>query len=181
VDIFNGLRGQSGGQAVHVLVHVSTGNTGKPTQAEGSAKQLLVWIQALTREMWLYGDPVEADGTQSLFRSGRGKPKFIQVATFLQKVIPHRQSYVCGLLKGTSAKVDIVRLEPTLSELWQDHGSMFLVQQWDGIRLGVRDLLKDDCCFAYNYSLNLFSHKGRVSPLKRNTGAGLVFGTYNYH
>jgi hypothetical protein len=30
------------------------------------------------------------------------------------KVIPHGQSYICRLVKGASAKVDMARLEPTL-------------------------------------------------------------------
>jgi hypothetical protein len=65
-----------------------------------------------SRKTWLYGDPVEADGTQSLYGSGGRRPKFIQVATYLQKVIPRRQSYICRMVKGASAEVDIVRLEP---------------------------------------------------------------------
>jgi hypothetical protein len=76
-----------------------------------------------SRKTWLYGDHVEADGTQSLYGSGGRRPKFIQVATYLQKVIPHRQSYVCRLVKGASAEMDIVRLEPTPVRLWQGHRS----------------------------------------------------------
>jgi hypothetical protein len=61
---------------------------------------------------WLYGDHVEADGTQSLYGSGGRRPEFIQVATYLQKVIPRRQAYICRLVRGASAEMDIVRLEP---------------------------------------------------------------------
>jgi hypothetical protein len=53
-----------------------------------------------SRKTWLYGDPVEADGTQSLYGSGGRRPKFIQVATYLQKAIPRRQAYICRLMKG---------------------------------------------------------------------------------
>jgi hypothetical protein len=41
-----------------------------------------------------------------------------------QKVIPHRQSYICRLVKGASAEVDIVRLEPTPVRVRQGHRSM---------------------------------------------------------
>jgi hypothetical protein len=71
----------------------------------------------------LYGDPVETDGTQSLCGSRRRKPEFIQVATYLQKVIPHRQSYICRLVRGASAEVDMVRLEPAPLRVWQGHKS----------------------------------------------------------
>jgi hypothetical protein len=38
-----------------------------------------------SRKTRLYGDPVEADRTQSLYGSGRREPEFIQVATYLSK------------------------------------------------------------------------------------------------
>ncbi len=80
-------------------------------------------IARRSRKTWLYGDHVEADGTQSLYGSGGRRPKFIQVATYLQKVIPHRQSYICRLMKGASAEMDIVRLEPTPVRVWQGRRS----------------------------------------------------------
>jgi hypothetical protein len=72
---------------------------------------------------WLYGDHVEADGTQSLYGSGGRRQKFIQVATYLQKVIPHRQPDICRLVRGASAEMDMVRLEPTPIRVWQGHKS----------------------------------------------------------
>jgi hypothetical protein len=54
-----------------------------------------------------------AEGDQNLSRL---QPTF-------QKVIPHRQSYVCRLVKRASAKVDMVRLEPTPLRVWQGHRS----------------------------------------------------------
>jgi hypothetical protein len=40
-----------------------------------------------------------------------------------QKVIPHRQSYICTLVKGASAEMDIVRLEPMPVRVWLGHRS----------------------------------------------------------
>jgi hypothetical protein len=72
---------------------------------------------------------VEADGTQSLCGSGTRRPEFIQVTTYLQKVILHHQSYICKLMvKGASAKMDLVRLEPTLSSIGQGHRSTIELQ-----------------------------------------------------
>jgi hypothetical protein len=76
----------------------------------------------------LDGDPGEADGAQSLCRSGTGRPEFIHVATYLQKVIPRRQSYICRLVKGTSIKVEMVRLELKLSSIGQGHRSTIELQ-----------------------------------------------------
>jgi hypothetical protein len=42
-------------------------------------------IARRSRKTWLYGDPVEADATQSLYGSGGRRPEFIQVATYLSK------------------------------------------------------------------------------------------------
>jgi hypothetical protein len=76
-----------------------------------------------SRKTWLYGDPVEADGTQSLYGSRRRRPEFIQIATYPQKVIPRRQPYICRLVKGASANVDMIRFEPTRLSIWQSHRS----------------------------------------------------------
>jgi hypothetical protein len=65
-----------------------------------------------SRNTWLDGDQIEANAMQASCRSGRRKPGFIQVVTYLQKVIPRRQAYICGLVKGASAQMDMVRLEP---------------------------------------------------------------------
>jgi hypothetical protein len=54
-----------------------------------------------------------AEGDQNLSRL---QPTF-------QKVIPRRQAYICRLVKGASAKVDIVRLEPMPIRVWQGHRS----------------------------------------------------------
>jgi hypothetical protein len=81
-----------------------------------------------SQKTWLDGDPVEADGTQSLYGSRRRKPEFIQVATNLQKVIPRRQPDICRLVKGASAEMDMVRLEPTRLSIWQGHRSTIELQ-----------------------------------------------------
>jgi hypothetical protein len=54
-----------------------------------------------------------AEGDQNLSRL---QPTF-------QKVIPRRQSYICRLVRGASAKVDMVRLEPPPVRVWQGHRS----------------------------------------------------------
>jgi hypothetical protein len=108
-------------------------------------------IARRSRETWLYGDLGEADRTQSLYRSGRGKPEFIQVATCLQKVISHRQSYICRLVKGASAKVDRARIEPTPSSIWHGHRSIIRALSCTGIRLvrmicqGMEDVSIQSC------------------------------------
>jgi hypothetical protein len=54
-----------------------------------------------------------AEGDQNLSRL---QPTF-------QKVIPHRQAYICRLVRGASAEMDMVRLEPTPVRVWQGHRS----------------------------------------------------------
>jgi hypothetical protein len=85
-------------------------------------------IAYIFQKTWLDGDSVEADGTQSLCASGRERPGFIPVATYLQKVIPHRQSYIRRLVKGAPAEVRMVRLEPTLWSIGRGHRSRMLAQ-----------------------------------------------------
>jgi hypothetical protein len=63
-------------------------------------------IARRSRKTWLDGDFLEADKKQSSFGSRRERPEFIQVATYLPKNIPHRQSYVCRRIKRASAKAD---------------------------------------------------------------------------
>jgi hypothetical protein len=55
-------------------------------------------IARRSRKTWLYGDPVEADGTQSLYGSGGRRPEFIQVATYLSK--GHSPSSILHLYAG---------------------------------------------------------------------------------
>jgi hypothetical protein len=117
-----------------------------------------------SRKTWLDGDPVEADGTQSLYGSGRRRPKFIQVATYLKKVIPHRQSYICRLVKGASAEVDIVRLEPKRPKRY---GKAIGLRS-NCINAPASDLHagspKRWKMFLYNYVQNPISRKGKILP-----------------
>jgi hypothetical protein len=52
-----------------------------------------------SRKTWLDGDPVEADGTQSLYGLAEENRDLSRLQPTFQKVIPHRQSYVCRLVK----------------------------------------------------------------------------------
>jgi hypothetical protein len=69
------------------------------------------------------------------------------------KVVPHRQSYLCRIIRGASAKVGMVRLKSTLSEIQQGHWSVIVVQSRTGIRFGTRDPLngaRSFCVLVYS-------------------------------
>jgi hypothetical protein len=81
------------------------------TWAEGSAKQMLLWIR-LPDDHGICGCMVilgKRMGRSHCMDLAEGKPEFIQVATYLRKVIPRRQSLICRLVKGASAELGRVR------------------------------------------------------------------------
>jgi hypothetical protein len=66
-----------------------------------------------SRKTWLDGDHVEANGTQLSYGLAEENRDLSRLQPTFQKVIPRRQAYICRLVRGASAEVDMVRLEPT--------------------------------------------------------------------
>jgi hypothetical protein len=98
------------------------------------------WMAILWKRMGRSRCMDLAEGDQNLSRL---QPAF-------KKVIPRRQSYICRLVKGASAEVDMVRLEPMRYSIWHGHRSTILVLSCAGIRLVTRGLSHKSCFFTMN-------------------------------